>query len=505
MIHYKKVTVRHVRSLKLLAIAAALTVFAFSNCSQAPENCGDGQKLDTHNEFCFEGKAYKKCAGGSYNPNSQFCSADKLYGKCGALDYDPQREFCFGGDSKVYGRCGGGDEYSPLTQGCFFGSVLSKCGVNLYDTASQFCHTDGKIYDKCNGAAFSPETQNCSGSPVYPKCGTESYNIATFSCNNNKVYDKCDGQEYNPAAGCNGVKSKPKCGGGAEYDDTKQFCYNGKLYDKCGGYDYNPSKYGCDGKELVAKSKFTVTVTSAGTGASGGGSYEVGETVTINAGTAPTGHKFKNWTATGGAKLGDASRAATAFVMPPNDVTVTAVFESTTFVDLRDTKTYKLATIGGKVWMAENLNYQPSTSEGNWCYGNNNSNCTKYGRLYTWNVAKTACPSGWHLPTRQEWGNLATSVGGTGTYGANGAAGTKLKAASFGGTDDYGFSALLGGYRYAGTSNFMDIESEGNWWTATENGNGAYRRSMTYGKGEVTENSVGERKDNGMSVRCVKD
>ncbi|MDR2692779.1 MAG: hypothetical protein LBB74_00995 [Chitinispirillales bacterium] len=41
---------------------------------------------------------------------------------------------------------------------------------------------------------------------------------------------------------------------------------------------------------------------------------------------------------------------------------------------------------------AENLNI--NTGAGSMCYNDNNSYCDKYGRLYTWNAAKTVCPSG---------------------------------------------------------------------------------------------------------------
>jgi uncharacterized protein (TIGR02145 family) len=102
--------------------------------------------------------------------------------------------------------------------------------------------------------------------------------------------------------------------------------------------------------------------------------------------------------------------------------------------------------------MAENLNIK---TDGSWCYDNDESNCDKYGRLYNWNAAKTACPAGWHLPSREEWGNLAKAAGGTGEYGTGGKAGKKLKAKSGwdnkgNGTDDYGFSVLLGGGCYGG-------------------------------------------------------
>jgi uncharacterized protein (TIGR02145 family) len=163
----------------------------------------------------------------------------------------------------------------------------------------------------------------------------------------------------------------------------------------------------------------------------------------------------------------------------------------------------------GKTWLTENLNVE--TAEGSWCYNGSPDHCKKYGRLYTWSAAKTACQSvGMRLPTREEWGALAKAAGGTGAYGAGGTAGVKLKSKSgwYGngnGTDDYGFSALPGGTRDTG-GRFLNAGYYGNWWTATESSDGnAYYRGMGYdiGTGGVGEGYDGDR-GHGISVRCVR-
>jgi uncharacterized protein (TIGR02145 family) len=178
---------------------------------------------------------------------------------------------------------------------------------------------------------------------------------------------------------------------------------------------------------------------------------------------------------------------------------ISAAGGAESFTDKRDGKTYRTVVIGGKTWMAQNLNYQTGNS---WCYKNDNSNCNKYGRLYDWKTAMTACPSGWHLPSNQEWDGLVDAVGG------DAMAGKKLKSTSGwsengNGTDEYGFSALPGGGRRP-DSNFYYVGGTGYWWTATEdNAYYAYLRDVyCYGGGVYLFNYD---KGYAWSVRCVGD
>ena len=171
--------------------------------------------------------------------------------------------------------------------------------------------------------------------------------------------------------------------------------------------------------------------------------------------------------------------------------------------DSRDGQSYKIVTIGSQTWMAQNLNYETANS---YCYNDNASNCTKYGRLYTWAAAKNACPSGWHLPTKAEFETLITAVGGSST------AGTKLKSTSgwndcngkiSNGTDDYSFSALPAGNRNSNEHFYGEGYSVAFWSSTEENGGYAYVMDLIdiYDGAEPDRSNV----NNGFSVRCVKD
>jgi uncharacterized protein (TIGR02145 family) len=180
------------------------------------------------------------------------------------------------------------------------------------------------------------------------------------------------------------------------------------------------------------------------------------------------------------------------------------------FTDSRDGKKYNTVKIGGKTWMAQNLNYETGNS---WCYDNNKGNCQKYGRLYDWNTAMAACPAGWRLPDNEDWDNLARVVGGQ--PDENGGwiiAGEKLKSkigwsayhdgVDGNGTDDFGFSALPGGSYRIRDDNFSAVGLTGAWWSAAENGaSNAWRQEMYRGSYLF---SGDKDKGNGYSVRCVQ-
>jgi len=151
----------------------------------------------------------------------------------------------------------------------------------------------------------------------------------------------------------------------------------------------------------------------------------------------------------------------------------------TPFTDSRDGKSYMKITIGSQTWMAENLNYN---AENSLCYDNRADSCEKYGRLYPWADALSACPAGWHLPSDAEWTTLTDYVKdvtddivgsiltNAGRYlksqivwndcGPSGSGSPNVCA------DTYGFSALPGGAGYdVIEQSFSDAGKYGRWWS----------------------------------------
>ena len=170
-----------------------------------------------------------------------------------------------------------------------------------------------------------------------------------------------------------------------------------------------------------------------------------------------------------------------------------------TLVDKRDGKKYKTVKIGNQTWMAENLNYKTQDS---YCYGNDESNCSKYGRLYSWKAALYACPVGWHLPSKAEFQTLFNLVGGQST------AGMVLKSKKVwnnggNGTDSFGFSALPAGSRDI-SGGYNDEGYRARFWSSTENYSyGACNMYLNYTDDDA--NLGYDNKNDGFSVRCVKD
>ena len=176
---------------------------------------------------------------------------------------------------------------------------------------------------------------------------------------------------------------------------------------------------------------------------------------------------------------------------------------SESFTDPRDGQSYDIVKIGSQTWMAENLNYETETSA---CPEGDKRNCSKYGRLYTWEVAKRICPDGWRLPDSADFEQLISAAGGAE------AAGYALKSTSGwfkkgNGSDDFSFYALPAGYRLAGNDatggKFDGIGGYAHLWSATETPDGlAHYLLLDFSSKAARISAFG--KDESRSVRCVK-
>ena len=147
------------------------------------------------------------------------------------------------------------------------------------------------------------------------------------------------------------------------------------------------------------------------------------------------------------------------------------------------------------------------------------SNLIKYGYLYNWYAAtdgKKICPTGWHVPTDGDWTSLiqfidptliASAIGTQSTMAGDmlKSTGTTLWKVASSGIDNYGFSALPGGYRdFDGSFGYISYIAL--FWSSSEDVSGfgfALYRSLHSNNSSVTRN--GNDKSVGASVRCLRD
>lgn len=183
-------------------------------------------------------------------------------------------------------------------------------------------------------------------------------------------------------------------------------------------------------------------------------------------------------------------------------------------------------TIGKQVWMTKNLdvsafrngdpiphaktlndwviagrNKQPA-----WCYYSDDPNNNEtYGKLYNWyavNDTRGLAPTGWHVPSDEEWTVLTDYLGGAKV------AGTKMKSKSGwandgNGTDSIGFSGVPGGFR-AEYGTFLSIEGGACWWSSTDYLSAVSSfRFLSVDRGSLSRSFRDVK--SGLSVRCLRD
>lgn len=213
------------------------------------------------------------------------------------------------------------------------------------------------------------------------------------------------------------------------------------------------------------------------------------------------------------------------------------IFNTNPTVTDIDSNIYHTLKIGSQVWMRENLKTTrysngdligtttdisgESTSKYQWPCNNDENYVATYGRYYTWYAVtdiRNVCPTGWHVPSDDEWRVLTNYLGGEVV------AGGKLKESGtshwlspnlgwqqadttlrqIDATNESGFTALPAGVRF-NTGHFQFLGELTYWWTST-----GYYQSIAaiywyleYYNGLFL--NLRSNKADAFSVRCIKD
>ena len=131
--------------------------------------------------------------------------------------------------------------------------------------------------------------------------------------------------------------------------------------------------------------------------------------------------------------------------------------------------------------------------------------CEEYGRLYTWERARDACPTGWRLPTREDFDTLLAAVGGDSLAGnaLKSFAGWNSAEDEGNGLDSYGFSGRPAGWKDL-TGDYYQVGYFGRFWSISNRSDKhAYTLHLKYNaeSGSLDYTS----KESAISVRCVKE
>ena len=205
---------------------------------------------------------------------------------------------------------------------------------------------------------------------------------------------------------------------------------------------------------------------------------------------------------------------------------------------------YSTVQIGDQCWFSENCRYLPEVSPSSqgsetelnysvYDYQGSDVEAAKetlnyltYGVLYNWLAVMTGdiCPSGWHIPSDEEFTQLTNFLGEDAGYAMKSTTGWNgsYKGTSGGGSNRSGFNGLPGGMRWRGSQfdsypggfegNGYDNESyapsgllgvTGYWWTSTTVGRVAKRRRLFNSNDDIWQDVAN--KYMGHSARCVRD
>ncbi len=223
--------------------------------------CND-EYYDQNTHFCGidsvkqEEVIEELCGGKEYDVSSDkklYCSRGQVMGDCGKEKYYDDQSFCrtVRGTSKVYDKCNG-EEYNPESNLC----LQAEYHKSLKNDSIILAAKMKSFQLKCGGKSYKPSEQFCPQDSIYALCGNSTYNIETEFCLKDTVTAKCNVNDtlktYGEDQAClpeiglvtkcvvtgKCVDNTPKCGG-QEFDSETEFCDNGKVYPLCNGERYN--------------------------------------------------------------------------------------------------------------------------------------------------------------------------------------------------------------------------------------------------------------------------
>lgn len=184
--------------------------------------------------------------------------------------------------------------------------------------------------------------------------------------------------------------------------------------------------------------------------------------------------------------------------------------------DTRDGQLYPVKIFGEQTWMIQNLNY---ASPGSLLSGGNaRSIPAEFGRLYSYQDALVVCPSGWHLPTDEEWKTLELACGVPVSELENEVnrgvpAGSNMKEPgtrlwetdnSKFATNESGFSVVPAGWYNVANKEFSNIRTGAGYWTVADPSQKVWGRYFYSTSGGIGRLSTGV-SSGSYSIRCVKD
>jgi hypothetical protein len=218
---------------------------------------------------------------------------------------------------------------------------------------------------------------------IPPACGGETYNLSTHFCSSNKIYSRCGIADFNP---------------------TTQFCFSNNIYSKCGGNDYNPETEFCSSNVRYSKCSGETYAPATQICESGIVKAKCGDGYYNSA----TEFCFENAILS---KCGGKNYIPIVQRCTGSTITCSTALSGNYLCDVRDNNAYALAVANSQVWMAEDLKYNGEKYD--WATAMDlPSSCNSSPCASQINVPHQGiCPSGWHLPSSEEWPAQGQSEG----------------------------------------------------------------------------------------------